>query len=210
MTAELDTPALSLDISALDEDDDELVAAAMLCSWTWAAALIDGSRGARAAPQRAAHPGRAVEGAAGGARAGGTLRSGHPPGPAPRRGLHPGHPLPRRTSRRCPPRPTGPKPAAWPPATAWSCSAAWTITNSTGSAASPRCPAANAPWCAAGPPHRPGFPAASTRPRQIPDQVRGPHRAAGRIGPDRHRTSPLRHRPRWRPPGVTEQGVTAP
>ena len=43
MTAELDTPALSLDISALDEDDDELVAAAMLCSWTWAAALIDGS-----------------------------------------------------------------------------------------------------------------------------------------------------------------------
>jgi hypothetical protein len=43
VTAELDTPALSLDISALDEDDDELVAAAMLCSWTWAAALIDGS-----------------------------------------------------------------------------------------------------------------------------------------------------------------------
>jgi len=43
VTAELDTPALSLDISSLDEDDDELVAAAMLCSWTWAAALIDGS-----------------------------------------------------------------------------------------------------------------------------------------------------------------------
>ena len=41
--AELDTPALSLDISALDEDDDEVVAAAMLSSWAWAAAVIDGS-----------------------------------------------------------------------------------------------------------------------------------------------------------------------
>jgi hypothetical protein len=41
--AELDSPALSLDISALDEDDDEVVAAAMLSSWAWAAAVIDGS-----------------------------------------------------------------------------------------------------------------------------------------------------------------------
>lgn len=41
--AELDCPALSLDISALDEDDDEVVAAAMLSSWAWAAAVIDGS-----------------------------------------------------------------------------------------------------------------------------------------------------------------------
>jgi hypothetical protein len=41
--ADLDTPALSLDISALDEDDDEVVAAAMLSSWAWAAAVIDGS-----------------------------------------------------------------------------------------------------------------------------------------------------------------------
>ena len=32
-----DTPALSLDISALDDETDEVVAAAMLCSWTWAA-----------------------------------------------------------------------------------------------------------------------------------------------------------------------------
>ena len=31
------TPALSLDISALDDETDEVVAAAMLCSWTWAA-----------------------------------------------------------------------------------------------------------------------------------------------------------------------------
>ena len=44
VTADLDTPALSLDISALDDDDDEVVAAAMLCSWAWAAALIDGYR----------------------------------------------------------------------------------------------------------------------------------------------------------------------
>jgi hypothetical protein len=43
VTADLDTPALSLDISDLDEDDDEVVAAAMLSSWAWAAAMIDGS-----------------------------------------------------------------------------------------------------------------------------------------------------------------------
>lgn len=43
VTADLDTPALSLDISALDDDDDEVVAAAMLSSWAWAAAVIDGS-----------------------------------------------------------------------------------------------------------------------------------------------------------------------
>jgi hypothetical protein len=43
VTADLDTPALSLDISALDEDDDEVVAAAMLSSWAWAAAMIDGA-----------------------------------------------------------------------------------------------------------------------------------------------------------------------
>ncbi|BBG00471.1 MULTISPECIES: ATP-binding protein [Pseudonocardia] len=36
-----DTPALSLDISALDDDDDDVVAAAMLCSWAWSAALAD-------------------------------------------------------------------------------------------------------------------------------------------------------------------------
>jgi hypothetical protein len=41
--ADLDTPALSLDISALDDDEDEVVAAAMLSSWAWAAAVIDGS-----------------------------------------------------------------------------------------------------------------------------------------------------------------------
>jgi hypothetical protein len=41
--ADLATPALSLDISALDEDPDEVVAAAMLSSWAWAAAVIDAS-----------------------------------------------------------------------------------------------------------------------------------------------------------------------
>ena len=43
ITADLDTPALSLDISALDDDEDDVVAAAMLCSWAWSAAVIDGS-----------------------------------------------------------------------------------------------------------------------------------------------------------------------
>ena len=41
VTADPDTPALSLDISALDDDDDDVVAAAMLCSWAWSASLID-------------------------------------------------------------------------------------------------------------------------------------------------------------------------
>lgn len=40
---DLNTPALSLDISALDDDDDDVVAAAMICSWAWSAALIKGS-----------------------------------------------------------------------------------------------------------------------------------------------------------------------
>lgn len=43
VTADLDAPALSLDISACADDDDEVVAAAMLCSWAWTAALIDGA-----------------------------------------------------------------------------------------------------------------------------------------------------------------------
>lgn len=41
VTADLDTPAMSLDISALDHDDDEVVAAAMLTAWAWAAGVID-------------------------------------------------------------------------------------------------------------------------------------------------------------------------
>ncbi|SDH43708.1 ATP-binding protein [Pseudonocardia oroxyli] len=35
------SPALSLDLSALDEEDDDAVAAAMLCSWAWAAGVTD-------------------------------------------------------------------------------------------------------------------------------------------------------------------------
>ncbi len=38
---DIDTPALSLDISALDDDSDDVVAAAMLCSWAWSAAIAD-------------------------------------------------------------------------------------------------------------------------------------------------------------------------
>ncbi len=43
VTADLAAPALSLDISDLDNDEDDVVAAAMLSSWAWAAAVIDGS-----------------------------------------------------------------------------------------------------------------------------------------------------------------------
>jgi hypothetical protein len=42
--AATETPALSLDISALDEEPDDVVAAAMLCSWTWAAGLVDANQ----------------------------------------------------------------------------------------------------------------------------------------------------------------------
>ncbi|OLL89800.1 hypothetical protein [Pseudonocardia sp. Ae707_Ps2] len=45
VTADLDTPALSLDISALDHDDDDVVAAAMLSAWAWAAGVIDANTG---------------------------------------------------------------------------------------------------------------------------------------------------------------------
>ena len=107
---------------------------------------------ARPAPQHRAGPGRAVAGAAGGARAGGALRPDHPPGPAPRRSSRSRSPTPSTTSTRCPPRPTGPKPAAWPPATPSWCSAAWPTKNSTGSAGSPRSPTAKralvASWAA--------------------------------------------------------------
>jgi hypothetical protein len=36
-----DTPAVSLDLSALDDDADDVTAAAMLCAWSWAAGLTD-------------------------------------------------------------------------------------------------------------------------------------------------------------------------
>lgn len=40
-TVNADTAAISLDISALDGDEDDVVAAAMLCAWAWSAGLID-------------------------------------------------------------------------------------------------------------------------------------------------------------------------
>jgi hypothetical protein len=42
-TAQLDpaSPATSLDISVLDEETDEVVAAAMLCSWAWGSGMIE-------------------------------------------------------------------------------------------------------------------------------------------------------------------------
>ena len=138
ITADLDTPALSLDISALDDDEDERGGRGH------AVVVGLGRRGhrrlgrPRPAPQRAAGAGRAVAGAAGGARAGGALGPGHPPGPAPRRGVGPGHPLPRRprgaAHRGRPgqgPRHGRPQRRSW-------CSAGWPTTNSTASVASPR------------------------------------------------------------------------
>jgi len=44
VTSTLDSPALSLDLSALDDDDDDALAAAMLCSWAWSTAVIDGAK----------------------------------------------------------------------------------------------------------------------------------------------------------------------
>ena len=41
ITADPTTPAMSLDLSALDNDADDVVAAAMLCSWAWSATLAD-------------------------------------------------------------------------------------------------------------------------------------------------------------------------
>jgi len=43
VTSDLGTPALSLDLSALDDDDDDALAAGMLCSWAWSTAVIDGA-----------------------------------------------------------------------------------------------------------------------------------------------------------------------
>ena len=44
ITSDLSTPALSLDLSALGDEDDDALAAAMLCSWAWSTAVIDGAR----------------------------------------------------------------------------------------------------------------------------------------------------------------------
>ena len=41
ITADPSAPAISLDLSALDNDADDVVAAAMLCSWAWSATLAD-------------------------------------------------------------------------------------------------------------------------------------------------------------------------
>jgi len=44
VTSDLSTPALSLDLSALGDEDDDALAAGMLCSWAWSTAVIDGAR----------------------------------------------------------------------------------------------------------------------------------------------------------------------
>ncbi|MHA6792424.1 hypothetical protein ACVGVM_02725 [Pseudonocardia bannensis] len=40
-------PAVAVDVSALDGDADDVLAAAMLCTWAWSAAVVDGSRAGR-------------------------------------------------------------------------------------------------------------------------------------------------------------------
>jgi hypothetical protein len=42
----MDAPAVSLDISHLDDQDDDAVAAAMLCSWAWGSSMVDAARAA--------------------------------------------------------------------------------------------------------------------------------------------------------------------
>nr|WP_156994145.1 hypothetical protein [Pseudonocardia acaciae] len=41
------TTSLSLDLSALDNDDDDALAAGMLCSWAWSTAVTEGAAGSR-------------------------------------------------------------------------------------------------------------------------------------------------------------------
>ncbi|GAA4558872.1 hypothetical protein [Pseudonocardia xishanensis] len=41
VSPDLDSPALSLDLSLLDDEDDDAIAAAMLCAWAWSAGVID-------------------------------------------------------------------------------------------------------------------------------------------------------------------------
>lgn len=41
-----DLPALSLSLSAIEDDGDDVVAAAMLCSWAWSAGVIEGQQAA--------------------------------------------------------------------------------------------------------------------------------------------------------------------
>lgn len=45
-SADANSPALSLSLSAIEDDGDDVVAAAMLCSWTWSAGVIEGRQAA--------------------------------------------------------------------------------------------------------------------------------------------------------------------
>jgi hypothetical protein len=46
ISVRMDVPAVSLDISHLDDQDDDAVAAAMLCSWAWGSSMVDAARAA--------------------------------------------------------------------------------------------------------------------------------------------------------------------
>ncbi|MBO0848423.1 MAG: hypothetical protein J2P20_03090, partial [Pseudonocardia sp.] len=46
VTSDLAATSLSLDLSALDDDDDDALAAGMLCSWAWSTAVVEGARAA--------------------------------------------------------------------------------------------------------------------------------------------------------------------
>lgn len=45
-SADADLPALSLSLSAVEDDGDDVVAAAMLCAWAWSAGVIEGQQAA--------------------------------------------------------------------------------------------------------------------------------------------------------------------
>lgn len=45
-SASSDLPALSLSLSAIEDDGDDVVAAAMMCAWAWSAGVIEGQQAA--------------------------------------------------------------------------------------------------------------------------------------------------------------------
>ncbi len=158
ITADPTAPALSLDLSALDGDADDVVAAAMLCSWAWSATLAD-TAGDHRNPCRF------------------RTSCGGPCAPPPAWSNTPtGSPASDGTAASCPSRSptasttstpsrrtsTGPRPGAWPPATPSSSWVAWPPRTSTACAGSSPCPSPNASWSPPGPRRRPGIPGTPT------------------------------------------------
>jgi len=165
------TSVLSLDISALDGDADNVVAAAMMCSSAWTSTMVESClasgrrrnvvevsdelwRRLRAAPGLVELSDRVTRLN----RAHGVVS------------LQITHSL--SDLEAPPPRPIGPRPGAWPPATASSSSVASTPPNSTGSAPSPPHLRGTRPDHLVGSPTDVAPGPHAPRPRQVPDQVR--------------------------------------